>query len=200
MFKLQVVAALTIAVISVSPLQEPIPPASPFAVPDGPLPWALPLMPNTTFTLVAPDLTLDPISHSGGFSAIVADIEDRAALVEGPMSDIIADLDALAGPGGTLPDLSGGGAADTTLDPNATGSMTISDFQDNLTSDIVTVFSYARIAQSIGMAFLVHFFIILFISLAWQMLVRFILFAIQLFDGAVALFDKLKQLILFFLP
>lgn len=200
MFKLHVPAALAITLLSVSSLQDPIPPASPFAVPDGPLPWALPILPSTTITLTTPSFSFDSIAHTSNFADIQTEMEDRAALVESEMTQLASDIDSLIGTGGALPDISSGQLSDTGLDPNSTGSMTFADYETQLTSDIITVFSYGRIAQSIGLAFLVNLFITIFVSLSWQLLVRYVIFVVQLFDGAVALFEKLKQIIFFFAP
>lgn len=200
MFKLHVPAALAITLLSVSPLQDPIPPASPFAVPDGPLPWALPIFPSTTMALTTPSFSFDSIAHTSSFADLQTEMEDRAALVGSEMNQLAADIDSWIGVGGALPDISSGELSDTGLDPNNTGSMTFADYQTQLTSDIVTVFSYGRIAQSIGLAFLVNLFITIFVSLSWQLLVRYVIFVVQLFDGAVALFEKLKAIVFFFAP
>jgi len=196
MFKTQASISLAITLLSFSPLQAPDPPASLFSVPDGALPWSLPAMPSATINLTAPSLSLDTIEHSDNYAALVAQVEDRETALTGPMLEMIDSLEALAGPGGALPDMSSGEDSDTGLDPNDAGSMTIADFQDEFVGNITSVFTYARLAQSIVFSPMAPVFAALFVFIAWQLLVRVVLFSVQLFDMAVSLIDKLKEIIL----
>jgi hypothetical protein len=196
MSKLLAAVSLMTAALAFTPFQTPVPSIGIFTVADGPLPWSLPLLPSTTITLSMPSVSLDDIEHTTEYAGLIAEIEARETTVTAPLVSMIDGLDAMVGVGGALPDMSAGVDSDTGLDPNGTGAMTLAEIQTALLGEAETVIGYMRLMDTLALTTVSVALTTIFVSIAWMSLVRFTLFAIQLFDAIVSLIEKLKDLIL----
>ena len=189
-------AAFAVVSLTFGPTyQGPLPQTSIFAVPDGPLPWSLPPFPTTPLALSAPEVILVELEHSADYVDMTAALEDQADLLVSPLSANVAAVDAFAGTGGVLPDLSAGVASDTGLEPDGSSSLTITDFEAEFVTNMETVISYARLPAALGLAPLAGVFLTIMICMVWILFVRFNLFALQAVDALSTIIPRIVDLV-----
>jgi hypothetical protein len=187
------VVAILAGVLLFAPFQTPVPSIGIFTVPDGPLPWSLPLLPSTIITLSIPSVSLDDVEHTTEYAGWIAELQDWGTTVTAPLISMIDGLDAMVGAGGALPDMSAGIDSDTGLNPNGTGTMTLAEVQTALLGQAETVISYMRLMDTLGLTTVSVALITIFVSIAWMAWIRFWLFAIQLLDALITLVGRLKE-------
>ena len=153
-----------------------------FDPPAGPLPWSTPSLPDAEWSEEPPTVTLDPVEHSTGYAAQLADtttlIDDTTAPLT-PLVDLSAEVTDPAGP---LPVASEG---DFELGFEPLGEpITATGFAADVGSRLGVLFQYARsIASFTTIGPVGLFFGFLLVVSIWFAVVNLVIFAIQIIDA-----------------
>lgn len=166
-----------------------------FSVPDGALPWPLPVMPAVSFSLTEPTLSIDSITHTTDYATDLADLNARFDSIEIPVEQLTDAGESFIGPSGITPDMSGGDDFQTGLDPAGTGDMTAYDFASAFGGNIGTAFAYARALGAFDVGSVAFFLTFLMICIVWMGLVMLVKFALHILDAVISLVGRLLELI-----
>lgn len=176
------------------PPGPPPDPDSPFDVPSGPLPWALPEPPQTNVELTAPVMPLDPIEHLDDYEDQQAAVDDDADTMIGPLATLTGEAEDLKD---ALPDLSTPGDFSTGLAPEGE-TVAASDVAAEFAEHLVLAWRYARAASQMGLGSTGYLVTFLLIGIAWFLFVEFVALMIQiiiaLVDFAVKAVEFIKGL------
>lgn len=164
-----------------------------FTPPSGPLPWSVPVYPDTTLDVSTPSTTLNDVEHSAAYASQISDMESRYAAIETPIEDANTFADTWIN-GDELPDMTSGDF-DTGLNPTGSGSMQASEFATELASNVGLVYQYIRLLTSIDLGGTAYALGFILLCIAWMMFLTFVKFAIQIADMVYSVAVSIIELI-----
>lgn len=180
-------------------IPDPIPPIDPLLkVPVGPLPWSLPQFPVVEIDTGLSVPSISEVGHGDDYNDNITAIDDRltaGGLIE---TDAEIELGDWIGPDANIPDIS---TEDwnTGIDLPEYENMTALDVAAELGENIGTLFANVRslttIDLDLGGTTLAVAFVIL--CIAWILLLKSIIFAIQLADMVFSVLSTLIEMIPF---
>jgi len=195
---------LLLASLTIVALQVPQPPPNPgwwpafsktvtFDVPDGKIPWDLPIFPNPTAN---EDVTPEAPSHSDDYEDKISKMQERFDSVQQPIEDADAQMEELLGTGGMLEDITGEDAV-IPVDVEGYDNISVLTTASALGDKIGLIFSYARAiaTQTDYGSEITYLFLFIFLCIVWMMFIRAVTFAINVADFCFNVVTKIIELI-----
>lgn len=166
--------------------------------PSGPLPWPLPVLPSIEIGEVS-ELSLADPSHGAGYDDELIEIETRFDVWTEPIDAIASSLDDWLGGAGSLPDASEGDF-ETGLAPIEEYG-TAYEFADEAGTSIGALFIWARALVTMSQSGVGAVGLFVLACSVWLVLVRLIIFAIQISDATWSLLTRLASVFAdYFIP
>lgn len=198
MSPLGLLASLIIVTTPLDPIQPVTPPPQSriFTVTDQAIPWTIPTdLPNAAtdgLGITIPSVTMDSFAHSVDYDDKVTGLDDALTSISSPLTDIRDQIDVLFS-SGDVPDMS-----DPDFDTgfsNAGTPLTAYDMVDAFGASLGTAFLWARATATLpSVASSQTVFAIIFLNVAWVLLIIFIKVLIQIIDMVTSLLAKLAEI------
>ncbi len=179
------------------PISPPTLPASEwFTVPDGPLPFNLPIFPS--YTLETPTISVEfaEMQHTAGYSSTASSLTSLLGSAEAEFDRLADVLTSFVGAEGPLPGMTAGDTGDWSTTTSPTGeAMSAYDYAAAIGGSLGTAWSWGRAVISVNVGSSATLYTLVLLNVGWIVVVNVAIFAIRIFDFFTSLMDKLASVV-----